>query len=123
MLRGFARYGKAPDRIGDLQIWDPGFKVPDAIQERLLDKHHKTPLIGMIVIKHSDGSIECYTDPNLKELSLDGEIRLAADEKLVLKSCFCNGVVSFEDVAAQFKYGNKCINSTTHYQWVQSKRY
>ncbi|XP_022804645.1 uncharacterized protein LOC111341875 [Stylophora pistillata] len=109
LLRGFARYGKAPDRIGDLQIWDPGFKVPDDIQERLLKKHRNTPLIGVIVMKHSDGSIECCTDPNLKELSLDGEVQLAADEKLVFKTRVYNGVVSFEDVAVQFKYGNKCI--------------
>ncbi|CAH3119328.1 unnamed protein product [Pocillopora meandrina] len=86
LLRGFARYGKVPDQIGDLQIWDPEFKVPDDIQERLLKKLRNTPLIGMIVIKRSDGEIECYTDPNLKELSLDGEIQLAADEQLVLKT-------------------------------------
>ena len=108
LLRGFVRYGKVPDRIGDLQIWDPEFKVPDDIQERLLENLRNTPLIGLIVIKHSDGTIECFTDPNLKEFSLDGEIQLAADEQLILKTRVCNGEVSFEDVAVQFKYGNKC---------------
>ena len=109
LLRGFVRYGKVPDRIGDLQIWDPEFKVPDYIQERLLENLRNTPLIGLIVIKHSDGTIECFTDPNLKELSLDGEIQLASDEQLIMKTRVCNGEVSFEDVAVQFKYGNKCI--------------
>ena len=109
LLRGFVRYGKVPDQIGDLQIWDPEFKVPDDIQERLLENLRNTPLIGLIVIKHSDGTIECFTDPNLKELSLDGEIQLASDEQLIMKTRVCNGEVSFEDVAVQFKYGNKCI--------------
>ena len=111
LLRGFARYGKIPDRyqIGDLQIWDPEFKVPDDIQKRLLKKLRNTPLIGVIVIKHSDGEIECFTDPKLKEFSLDGEIQLAADEQLILKTRVCNGEVSFEEAAVQFKYGNKYI--------------
>ena len=109
LLRGFVRYGKVPDRIGDLQIWDPEFKVPDDIQERLLENLRNTPLIGLIVIKHSDGTIECFTDPNLKEFSFDGEKQLAADEQLIMKTRVCNGEVSFEDVAVQFKYGNKCI--------------
>ena len=109
LLRGFARYGKVPDQIGDLQIWDPEFKVPDDIQERLLKKLRNTPLIGVIVIKHSDGKIECFTDTNLKELSLDEEVQLADDEQLILKTRVRNGEVSFENAAVQFKYGNKCI--------------
>ena len=110
LLRGFARR-KIPDRyqIGDLQIWDPEFKIPAYIQEKLLENLRNTPLIGVLVIKHSDGTIECFTDPNLKEFSLDGEIQLAADEQLILKTRVCNGEVSFEDVAVQFKYGNKRI--------------
>ena len=63
----------------------------------------------MLVIKHSDGAIECFTDPNLKEFSLDGEIQLAAHEQLILKTRVCNGEVSFEEVAVQYKNGNKCI--------------
>ena len=95
--------------IGDLQIWDPEFKVPDDIQDRLLKKHLKTPLIGVIVIKHSNGEIEYFTDPNLKEFSLDGEIQLATNEQLILKTRVRNGEMSFEDAAVKFKYGNKCI--------------
>ena len=108
LLRGFARYGKVPDRyqMGDLQIWNPEFKVPADIQEELLHKHRKTPLIGLLIIKHSDGTIKYSPVPNLKEFSLDGEIQLAADEQLILKTRVCNGEVSFEDVAVQFKYGN-----------------
>ena len=40
---------------------------------------------------------------------MDGEIQLAADEQLIMKTRVCNGEVSFEEVAVQFKYGNKCI--------------
>ena len=111
LLRGFARYGKIPERyqIGDLHIWDPEFKIPADIKKELLENLRNTPLIGVLVVKHSDGEIECFTDPNLKEFSLDGEIQLAAHEQLVLKTRVCNGEVSFEDVAVQFKYGNKCI--------------
>ena len=120
LLRGFARYGKIPDRyqIGDLQIWDPEFKIPaHYMQEKLLANLRNTPLIGVLVIKHSDGTIECFTDPNLKELSLEGEIQLAADEQLIMKTRVCNGEVSFEDVAVQVW---KQVYSATHYQWFQS---
>ena len=99
LLRGFARYGKIPDKIGDLQIWDAEFKVPADIQEELLENLRNTLLIGVLVIKHSDGAIECFTDPNLKEFTLDGEIQLAAHEQLILKTRVCNGEVSFEEVA------------------------
>ena len=111
LVRGVARYGKIPDRyqIGDLQIWDSEFKIPAHMQEKLLANLRNTPLIGVLVIKHSDGEIECFTDPKLKEFSLDGEIQLAADEQLILKTRVCNGEVSFEEAAVQFKYGNKCI--------------
>ena len=63
----------------------------------------------MIVIKHSNGEIEYFTDPNLKEFSLDGEIQLATNEQLILKTRVRNGEMSFEDAAVKFKYGNKCI--------------
>ena len=78
LLRGFARYGKIPDRyqIGDLQIWDPEFKIPAHIQEKLLENLRNTPLIGVLVIKHSDGTIECFTDPNLKNYRWTGKYSL-----------------------------------------------
>ena len=109
LLRGFARYGKVPDQTSDLQIWDPKFKVPADIQEELLRKHCKTPLIGLLIIMHSDGTINHSTVPNLKESSLVGEIQLAAHEQLILKTRVYNGEVSFEEADVQFKYGNKCI--------------
>ena len=109
LLRGFARYGKVPDQTSDLQIWDPKFKVPADIQEELLRKHCKTPLIGLLIIMHSDGTINHSTVPNLKESSLVGEIQLAANEQLILKTRVYNGEVSFEEADVQFKYGNKCI--------------
>lgn len=90
LLRGFARFEKIPDRykIGDLQIWDPEFKVPADIQEELLENLRNKPLIGVLVIKHSDGTIECFTDPNLKEFSMDGEIQLTAHKNSYWKLVF-----------------------------------
>ena len=58
---------------------------------------------------HSDGTINHSTVPNLKESSLNGEIQLAANEQLILKTRVYNGEVSFEEADVQFKYGNKCI--------------
>ena len=77
LLRGFARR-KIPDRyhIGDLQIWDPEFKIPAYIEEKLLEILRNTPLIGVLVIKHSDGTIECFTDPNLKNYRWTGKYSL-----------------------------------------------
>ena len=109
LLRGFARYGKVPDQTSDLQIWDPKFKVPADIQEDMLHKHCKTPLIGLLIIMHSDGTINHSTVPNLKESSLNGEIQPAVNEQLILKTRVYNGEVSFEEADVQFKYGNKCI--------------
>lgn len=62
-----------------------------------------------IIVKHTDGTPECFIDRSLKELSLNGEIQLAPDEKLVLKTRVHNGEVSFEDIDVQFKNGNVCI--------------
>ena len=109
LLRGFARYGEVPDQTRDLQIWHPKFKVPADIKEELLRKHCKTPVIGLLIIKHSDGTINHSTVPNLKGSSLNGEIQLAANEQLILKTRVYKGEVSFEEADVQFKYGNKCI--------------
>ena len=106
VLRSFVRYGEISCRKGDLQIWDPEFQVPDHILKTLHRNLRNIPLIGVLVIKHSDGRINYYGVPNLEEFSLDGEIELAAHEQLILKTRVCNGKVSFEDVAVQFKYGN-----------------
>ena len=109
VLRSLVRYGHISDRKGDLQIWDPEFQVPECIHNTALQRLHNVPLIGVIAIKHSDGGVKWYIDSSLKEFSLDGEIQLDADEQLIMKTRVCNGEVSFEEGAVQFKYGNVCI--------------
>ena len=54
---------------------------------KLLKMFSHTPLIGLLVVKHSDSTITYFTVPNLKEFSLDKEIQLAANERLIENSC------------------------------------
>ena len=109
VLRSFVRHGEISYRQEDLQIWDPEFQVPDDIQGRLLDKFRNKPLVGIRVIKLSDGSTKCYVDQNLKQFTLDEEIQLDTGKKLLLKTRVRNGKVSFEDNDVKYKYRNNCI--------------
>ena len=109
VLRSFVRYGEISYRQDDLQIWDPEFQVPDDIQGRLLDKFRNKPLVGIRVIKLSDGSTKCYVDQNLKQFTFDGEIQLDTGKKILLKTRVRNGKVSFEDNDVKYKYRNNCI--------------
>ena len=109
VLRSFVRHGEISYRQEDLQIWDPEFQVPDDIQGRLLYKFRNKPLVGIRVIKLSNGSTECYVDQNLKQFKSDEEIQLDTGKKLLLKTRIRNGKVSFEDNDVKYKYRNNCI--------------
>ena len=109
VLRSFVRYGKISYRQEDLQIWDPEFQVPDAILGSLLHRFRNKPLVGIRVIKLSNGSTVCYVDHNLKQFTLDEEIQLDTGKKLLLKTRVRNGKVSFEDNDVKYKYRNSCI--------------
>ena len=109
VLRSFVRHGEISYRQEDLQIWDPEFQVPDDIQGRLFCRFRNKPLVGIRVIKLSDGSTACYVDHNLKQFTLDEEIQLDTGKKLLLKTRVRNGKVSFEDNDVKYKYRNNCI--------------
>ena len=64
VLRSIARYGKISNQSGDLQVWDPEFKIPDDIHEILLRRYYHTPEIGIRIIRHSGGALECHQSPN-----------------------------------------------------------
>ena len=106
VLRSIARYGRISNQLGDLQVWDPEFKIPDDIQDKLLTKHCDTPETGVRIIRYSDGTLECHNYQNFKKFFLNEDIKLAKDEFLVMKTRIRHGKVSFEDVDVQFKFGN-----------------
>ena len=106
VLRGIARYGRISKQLGELQVWDPEFKIPDDIQDKLLTKHCDTPETGVRIIRYSDGRLECHNYQNFKKFFLNEDIKLAKDEFLVMKTRIRHGKVSFEDVDVQFKLGN-----------------
>lgn len=109
LLRGVARYGKISDKLGDLQVWDPEYKIPGDKQEKLLQMCRNSPATGVRIIRYSDGTTEYHHTRNIKPFSLDSEKTLAADEKLVLKTRVREGKVSFEDADVQFKFANLYI--------------
>ena len=98
MLRSIARYGKISNKLGDLQVWDPEFKIPDDIQNELYTKHCHTPATGLRIVRHSDGTLESHDYQNFKTFFLDDNIRLGKDEFLFMKTRIHHGKVSFEDV-------------------------
>ena len=106
VLRGIARYGRISKQLGELQVWDPEFKIPGDIQDKLLTKHCDTPETGVRIIRYSDGTLECHNYQNFKKFFLNEDIKLAKDEFLVMKTRIRHGKVSFEDVDVQFKLGN-----------------
>ena len=106
VLRSIARYGKVSYQLGDLQVWDPEFKIPDDIQDLLLTKHCLTPETGVRIIRNSDGTLECHSYQNFEKFFLDEDIKLAKDEFLIMKTRIRHGKVSFEDVDVLFKFGN-----------------
>ena len=119
VLRSIARYGKISNKLGDLQVWDPEFKIPNDIQERLFTKHRHTPDIGVRLIRHSDGTLECHDHQDFKRFFLDDDVELAKDEFLVLKTRIRHGEVSFNDVDVQFKFGNVHIPQEIVYGFTE----
>ena len=83
------------NQSGDIQVWDPEFKIPDDIWERLLTKHCHTPEIGVKIIRYNDGTPECRNYQDFKNFLLDDDIELAKDEFLVLRTRNHYGKVSF----------------------------
>ena len=106
VLRSIARYGRISKQLGELQVWDPEFKIPDDIQDKLLTKHCDTPETGVRIIRYSDGTLECHNYQNFKKFFLNEDIKLAKDEFLVMKTRIRHGKASFEDVDVQFKFAN-----------------
>ena len=106
VLRSIARYGRISNQLGDLQVWDPEFKIPDDIQDKLLTKHCHTPETGVRIIRYSDGTLECHNYQNFKKFFLNEDIKLAKDEFLLMKTRIRHGKASFEDVDVQFKFAN-----------------
>lgn len=82
----FVPHAEISFRKSDLQMWEPEFKVPHDIRGGLLCRFRNYPLVIVRIIALRYGKTECFIDPNLKQFSLDGEIRLDADEKLILKT-------------------------------------
>ena len=106
VLRSIARYGKISHQLGDLQVWDPEFIIPEDIQERLITKHRHTHDIGVRIIRNSDGTLECHDYQDFTKFFLNDDIELAKDELLLIKTRIRHGKVSFNDVDVQFKFGN-----------------
>ena len=106
VLRSIARYGRISNQLGDLQVWDPEFKIPNDVQERLFKKHRHTPDIGVRLIRHSEGTLECHCHQDFKRFFLDDDVELAKDEFLLMKTRIRHGKASFEDVDVQFKFAN-----------------
>ena len=109
VLRSFIRHGQISYREEDLQIWDPEFQFPDKIQSKLLKECSHIPLLGVRVMKLSNGLVGYHVDRDLKQFTSHGKIQLASEKRLVLKTRVHNGKVSFEDNDVKYKYENSCI--------------
>ena len=109
VLRSFIRHGKISNQEEDLQICDPEFQVPDEIQRKLLKECSHIPLLGVRIMKLSNGLVEYQVDRDLKQFKSYEKLQLASEKRLVLKTRVHNGKVSFEDNDVKYKYGNSCI--------------
>ena len=106
-LRSILRFGRISFELGDLQLWNPAFIVPNFINIDLIQRYQDTPEIGVRIVQSTGGQFQWSVDPKLIEVSksrYEG-IRIAANETLVLKTRICEGLVSFQENDVDFRYG------------------
>ena len=108
LLRSLLRYGKISYELEDLQVWTPGFIVPEYITKSLLQHQGANPVTGVTIMADKNGELKCSVNPKLIEISqsrYEG-IQIGADETLMLKTRIRNGLVSFEESDVHFWNGN-----------------
>ena len=106
LLRTLLRHGRISYEPEDLQLWTPGFAVPDYISQSLLQTFGADPVTGVTIISDKNGKLRCSVDPKLVEISrsrYEG-IQIAENETLLLKTLIRNGLVSFQENDIHFRY-------------------
>jgi len=115
LLRTLLRHGRISYRPEDLQLWTPGFAVPDYITQSLWETHGIHPVTGVKIISDKNGTLRWSINPKLIEFSrsrYEG-IQIAHNESLMLKTRIRNGDVSLQENDVHFKHGNWQIPQRT----------
>jgi len=105
LLRTLLRYGRISYEPEDLQLWTPGFTVPDHINQSLLETHGAYPVTGVTIKSDKNGKLRYSVDPKLIEVSrsrYEG-IQIAENETLMVKTRIRNGLVSFQENDIHFR--------------------
>ena len=108
LLRTLLRYGRISYEPEDLQLWTPGFTVPDYINQSLLQTHGAYPVTGVTIMSDNNGKLRYSVDPKLIEVSrsrYEG-IKIAENETLMVKTRIRNGLVSFQEDDIHFRRGH-----------------
>ena len=108
LLRSLLRYGTISYCLGDLQIWDPQFLVPEYITRSLSQRYCTTPVTGVIIVRDHKGRVQWSTDSKYVEFSRSRNkgIQIALNETLMLKTRIRYGLVSFQESDIHFMHGN-----------------
>ena len=108
MLRTLLRHGTISYSSEDIQLWAPGFLVPNNIHQDLFYQYRITPVTGVKIVLDDYGKLRWSVDPKLIEISrsrYEG-IQIATNETLVLKTRIRNGQVSFQESDVHFRFGD-----------------
>ena len=107
-LRSLLRYGIISLKLEDLQLWDPEFRVPDKLTQRLFRQYQRTPVTGVTIVQCADGTLKWSVDSHLVDVSRFRYrgVQIANNERLQLKTRVYKGVISFDESDVHFRFGN-----------------
>lgn len=108
LLKSILRNGRISYQPGDVQIWYPGFRVPDCISQSLLQEHQNTPEAEVKIAKENNGELRVTVnvEPRSKEFSPIERTQMAPNETLMLETRLRYGKLSFESGDLRFIYPN-----------------
>ena len=97
LFRGIISYEPS-----DIEIFLPGFKVPDYIERQLREKHSNIPEAIVKITWERSGDLACSVLTDSKAIEKEGSLHLKENETVMLKTCVRYGQISMEEGDLEF---------------------
>ena len=97
LFRGIISYEPS-----DIEIFLPGFKVPDYIQRELRKKLSNTPEAMVKITSERSGQLFCSFLTDSKAIEKEESLHLKENETVMLKTCVRYGQISMEEGDLEF---------------------
>ena len=104
MLKSRLSYGRVSNKQGDIKTLQHGFKVPDLINDFLLENYGNISEaeVRILSINGDENQLRCSVDLKSKKLPKDEGSKIALNEVLKLKTRLRYGKVSYEKDDLEF---------------------